>query len=161
MLAVDLGGTKPGDTIMDGIDHNGWIISAIFSAVTVAIAWLGKEILKPWSDAALMRSRAFVAYVESQGVNQTTLVEESKKQTLEAKQQNAMLLSLDAKTDRGNKTLEELTGAGALCKSQGCQAEQMAGIIVAKLEELLGKTDTKKTDTCPGGGQCNKLGPKA
>ena len=39
----------------------------VVTAMIAGIAWIAKSIVKPWSDAALMRSAAFVAHVEKLG----------------------------------------------------------------------------------------------
>lgn len=36
----------------------------VVAAIFAGIAWIAKSIVKPWSDAALMRSKAFVDHVE-------------------------------------------------------------------------------------------------
>ncbi len=134
----------------------------LWAAVVAGFTWLGKEILKPWSDAALMRARAFTAYVESQGKGQDILVTESKRQT-------DLLVSLDLKTTRQNTTLEEMnTSSKAICKaeSQGCQAGQVALILGGKFDDLskaLGlhtEAVTAKTPACPDPLTCKNYEPK-
>ena len=49
------------------------IIWLAVTSIVAGIAWIFKSIIKPWSDAALKRSEAFVAHVDTVGKCLTSL----------------------------------------------------------------------------------------
>lgn len=107
-------------------------------AFSAGMMWLGKEIIKPWSDAALMRARAFTTYVENQGKGQDILVTESKRQT-------DLLVSLDLKTTRQNSTLDEMnTSSKAICRADqnGCRAGEIATMLGTKMDMAIDRLES-------------------
>ena len=104
----------------------------IVSAIIAAFTWLAKSIIKPWSDAYLLRSQAFTAYVEDQGKRTAIMAEESQKQT-------GMLVSIANGTNSQLITLNQMNDSSQkLCKAgeHHCQAGSMATMIGTKLDQL-------------------------
>lgn len=83
------------------------IITSILSAVAVAMSWLAKEIVKPWSDAYLMQAHAFRNHVEAVSAALSGLVVEAQKQT-------DSLKTIDSRIAEQNVTLSVLQSQGEL-----------------------------------------------
>ncbi len=134
-----------------------WAMVVLLGAVPVGVAWIGKTIIKPWSDAYLIekqanskaiadKSQADVEHIRNIDAALVVIVQEAKKQSIESGQQTAMLQSISAQTGEQNLTLTETKKAIAEMNSDNkrlCRAELIAekatsmGISPEKLEELL------------------------
>lgn len=94
---------------------------AIVFAIVSAIGWFGKEIIKPWSDAYLLRSRAFVQYVETMGKGFGELVQEVKDQTPLLESTKDTLAKIDSDNQK-------------LCKGGACPVSPL--LLEKMLNEL-------------------------
>ena|SRR3990167_2995537 len=111
---------------MDGVHFE----SVIIYAIIAACGWLAKTIIKPWSDAYLLRSQAFTTYVEDQGKRTAIIADESHKQT-------GMLTSIANGTNQQLATMNQINDAQkALCKAgdHSCQASLIGTILGNKLD---------------------------
>ena len=107
---------------------------AVFMGFSAACAWIAKSIIKPWSDAYLLRSEAFVKYVEQQGVGMTTLLSETRTQS-------KSLTNIDAKMTENNANLGEMNSDHKkLCRAEAIAQQAAAmGLSANKVEVLLNR----------------------
>ena len=65
------------------MDSQAWVnvTYVVLGMIGAGVAWIAKVILKPWSDAALMRSEAFVKHVDKLGTYLENIARDFSKQT--------------------------------------------------------------------------------
>lgn len=107
------------------MDTMSLILSTVLPTLTFGLAWIGKTIVKPWSDAYLLRSQAFVTYVETQSKGMDALVAETKAQT-------NRLISIDTKMTEQNSVLRDTRSDAA----NACKSESNLSSIVSRLDKL-------------------------
>lgn len=114
------------------------IITSILSAVAVAVSWFAKEIIKPWSDAYLLRSQAFSRHVEAVSEALTGLVTEAQKQT-------GLLSAIDNRSAEQNATL-------SIIQTQG----EQAALQLEKANEKADRTEKKHMESTAMLGQLHQ-----
>lgn len=110
------------------------LLIPIFSALAIGLAWIGKEIIKPWSDAYLIRSKAFVNYVETQGKELITLVSEMKTQTTELVKHTELLINIESRSEASAEVVAKAADVVAKAAEVAADVVAKAAIVAAKLK---------------------------
>ncbi len=90
----------------------------LVTAGLAGVAWIAKMIIKPWSDAALIRSQAFNVHVDKLGESIDSIVEDFRRHSdwlnsinVEAKMQTEMLKDMRAALNTMNMNQERICKA--------------------------------------------------
>ena len=132
---------------------------ALLIATIGGVAWVAKSLLKPWSDASLERSKAFVSFAETLARSVPSI--QGKLETLElaSKESNS---ALNANTDAAKEQTEMLRAVFGsdptkICKAMQCKADDLVidstlfKQAVEHLAELRKQGDLKNQPASVGG----------
>lgn len=127
--------------------------NAITWAIIAGCGWIAKQILKPWSDAALAFVAAFKTHIQAIGTNLDTVTNNHAIQTNEQQMQTELLKSqtqllekietCSQKTEASNAEIVRRFQKWPSDAVEVCQAKMIASVIEKAIEAAAEKAAAK------------------